>query len=99
MAMLYNPSRENTVKKATMAAADDAQKFMGRLFSGQKAARCECGREVAYRDGKIICEDCGRNLDAAGYVQRYDGLFIKTTIDVAKKRFRLSVSTENDFDE
>ena len=97
--MIYIPGKENTVKAACYDAANEAQKFLGRLFSGQTAARCECGREVKYRDGKIICPECGKDLDAVGYVRQYGDLFIKTTVFVDQKRFRLSVSTENDFDE
>jgi hypothetical protein len=97
--MIYIPGQVNQTKKACWDAAEIAQKFMGKLFSGERCAKCECGREVVYRDGKIICEDCGKNLDAVGYVQKYGDIFIKTTVFVDQKRFRLGVSSENDFDE
>ena len=97
--MIYVPGKENMVKQACYAAADDAKKFMSRLFSGQTASRCECGREVKYANEKILCPECGKELDAVGYVQQYGDLFIKTTVFVDQKRFRLAVSTENDFDE
>ena len=97
--MIYIPGQENKVKSACHDAARNAQQFMGRLFSGQTASLCECGREVKYRDEKILCPECGKELDAVGYVRQYGDLFIKTTVFVDQRRFRLSVSTENDFDE
>lgn len=96
--MIITPGKENTVRKACNEAAERAQSFMSMLFSSRRCSKCECGREVSYRDGKLVCEDCGTNLDAVGYVQKYDDIFIKTTVFVDKKRFRLSVSTSNDFD-
>ena len=97
--MIYIAGQENPVKKACWDAAEKAQKFMGKLFSGERCAKCECNAEVKYRDGHLRCESCGKELDAVGYVQQYGDVFVKTTVFVDQKRFRLNVSDKNDFDE
>ena len=91
---------QNKVKRATMQAASDAQKFLNKLFSGATTSKCVCGREVKYLNGDFIkCPECGLELDAVGYVQQFGDMFIKTTVSIGSKRFMLSISTENDFDE
>jgi hypothetical protein len=90
---------QNKAKEACMEAAKRAKEFMLKLFAGYRVAKCECGAEVVYGNGEIKCEACGKELDAVGYVQQFGEWYIKTTIFVPQKRFRLALSTENNFDE
>lgn len=85
--------KENKSQDLMFLAADKAQDYMKRLFAGRVKVKCECGFEIKYKNGKMVCPECSKEMDVVGYITQYDGLYVRTLVDLAAKRFRLAIHT------
>lgn len=94
VAIIVPRSEQDNKSDLMKVAADAAQAYLHRLLKGHAHVRCECGKQLKYISGDAIhCPECGIDLNIVGFITQYGELYVRTTVDLASKRFRLAIHT------
>jgi len=96
--ILPNRKHGGDTKQIMFQAADDSQGYMDAFFAGMRTVKCQCGREMKY-NGSLACPECGKEQNIVGYIKKYGGWFVRTVIDIENKKFHLTMSTTDEFED
>jgi len=83
-------------KEQDLAVANNrARCFMRDLFAGKKSVQCQhCGKVVQFKNDRLVCGQCGKELDRIEYIEDYHaGRWIKTEINVPERTYALLENT------
>lgn len=91
---------DRALRELVNDAASNAAVFMRKLFGGATVTKCQCGCPVTYKLGVLKCDMCGGEINEVGYIRQYrPDVFIRTLVDVPKKRFKLTVNDTENFED
>lgn len=88
----------NQVQMCLQKAYRDAEQFRERFYKGDKLSRCLCGKALQFKNGRLVCDDCGRRHNRVVFIHQYaDDVWAQITLDVEKGQFKIEMNDTDDF--